>query len=701
MTDLLLRPTGLRCDLVFDAVRSAVDLAPRFSWIVNGIAEQRAYQVRVFQSARPVWDSGRQASAASAAVPYAGPALLPQAEYAWDVRIWGAGETATPWSEPQAFRTGPGGTYRAAAEPVTMTERLPVRRERLADGAWFFDFGNAAFGAPLLEVPENMAGKTITLRLGEKLAQGRLDRQPGGHIRYQTLEIQLPDAPGAFAPALPADKRNTGPQAVPMPPGCGVVFPYQYAELEGWDGTPAAGALCQRTAWLPGDNETARFRCGNAILERVWDLCAHTVRATTFCGLYVDGDRERIPYEADAYINQLSHYALERSHAIGRATIQHFFAQPTWPTEWQFHMPIMAWADYMQTGDDRGLRAWHDELALRTLRELDRGDGLLDTRKERITPDLLKRLKLPKMDDIVDWPPGSFTQGGIGERDNHEMRPVNTVVNALHALACRHMGWIAAAAGRADEAPAWEARCLRTAAAINTQLYDETAGAYRDGEGSAHHSQHSSLFALAAGIVPPERQARALDFVVSRGMACSVYAAQWLLDALFLHGRADDALNLMTATHDRSWYHMALSGSSMTWEAWDHRYKNNLDWNHAWATAPLNVAARFMLGVEILTPGAATLRIRPQPARLKRLSGRVPTIRGFVEVDFAHEPKTCARLNVHLPGNVKAQLAVPNPGLAQARVWLDGRAVEVRETNGYLAVPEVGAGAHEAIVERS
>jgi alpha-L-rhamnosidase len=698
MNGILLQAGGLRCDLVRDAARSALDTAPRFSWVVNGLAKQCAWQIRVHQGGTVVWDSKRQESDASTSVAYGGPALLPDALYAWDVRVWGEGAEPTPWSERQAFRTGPRGPYRAAAEPLSQIERVPVRRERLADDAWHFDFGAAAFGSPVIEVPQHMAGKTITLRLGEKCSNGRIDRAPGGHIRYQSLEIRLPDHAGDCAPVLPADARNTGPAAVRLPEEIGVVFPYQYAEIEGWEGVPSARALRQRAVWVGGDGEIAHFSCDNEVLERVWSICAHTIRATTVCGIYIDGDRERIPYEADAYINQLSHYALERAYATGRATIQHFFKQPTWPTEWQFHMPIMAWADYLQTGDERGLAAWYDELALRTLCELDRGDGLLDTRKERITPALLQRLKLPKMDDIVDWPPGSFTQGGTGERDNHEMRPVNTVVNALHALACRHMSWIAQAIGRPADADAWTARAQKTAAAINSLLYDQQAGAYFDGEGSTHHSQHSSLFTLAAGIVPDEHKARVLDFTIGRGMACSVYAAQWLLDALYLNGRPEAALALMTATHDRSWYHMILSGSSMTWEAWDHRYKNNLDWNHAWATAPLNVVARFILGVQIVTPGAAKIRIRPQPGSLKRIEGTVPTVRGFVAVELNVEPGVSARLRVEIPGNMRAELCVPSPGLAAPKVMLDGRVIHALAEDGYCAIPDVGAGAHEVLI---
>lgn len=39
------------------------------------------------------------------------------------------------------------------------------------------------------------------------------------------------------------------------------------------------------------------------------------------------------------------------------------------------------------------------------------------------------------------------------------------------------------------------------------------------------------MMPLAFGLVPQARKKKVTDFVVSRGMACSVYAAQYLLVA--------------------------------------------------------------------------------------------------------------------------------------------------------------------------
>ncbi len=80
------------------------------------------------------------------------------------------------------------------------------------------------------------------------------------------------------------------------------------------------------------------------------------MKATSFAGVYVDGDRERIPYEADAYINQLSHYLVDSEYSLARYSHEYLLEHPTWPTEWKQHSIMMAWQDWMYTGDTESMR---------------------------------------------------------------------------------------------------------------------------------------------------------------------------------------------------------------------------------------------------------------------------------------------------------------------------------------------------------
>ena len=76
-------------------------------------------------------------------------------------------------------------------------------------------------------------------------------------------------------------------------------------------------------------------------------------------------------------------------------------------------------------------------------------------------------------------------------------------------------------------------------------------------------------------MVSADNQQSPVNFIKSRKMACRVYGAQYLLEGLYLAGRADYALDLMTSTSDRSRQNMIQSEYTMTMEAWDIKYKPN------------------------------------------------------------------------------------------------------------------------------
>jgi hypothetical protein len=162
------------------------------------------------------------------------------------------------------------------------------------------------------------------------------------------------------------------------------------------------------------------------------------------------------------------------------------------------------------------------------------------------------------------------------------------------------------------------------------------------------------MFALAFDLVPENRRPSVVAFVKSRGMACSVYGAQFLLEALYRVGEGRYALELLTARHDRSWWNMIQVGSTITLEAWDFKYKNNLDWNHAWGAAPANVIPRHLLGIRPLEPGFGKALIQPQPGSLQHVSGTMPTPRGPITVSLENDERQLFALRIDIPVTVTA-----------------------------------------------
>jgi hypothetical protein len=487
---------------------------------------------------------------------------------------------------------------------------------------------------------------------------------------------------------LVADKRNTnggadGP-AILLPPEFGVVMPFRYVEVDACPFPVTADTIRQIALSYPFDMKASAFVSCDEALDRVYNFCKYSIRATSFAGVYVDGDRERVPYEADAYINQLCHYCTDREFTLARYSHEYLMAHPTWPTEWKQHSVMMAWADWMYTGNAESLARCYDELkAKKTLEFRARAkDGLLETGGPD-APDA------SGVRDITDWP--------VGERDGFEFKPVNAVVNAFYCLNLRQMTEMAAALGKTADAEMYLAKAARAAKSFHAAFFNAERGCYVDGEGAAHASLHANMLPLAFGLVPPEERGRVAAFVKSRGMACSVYGAQYLLEALFEAGLEDEAIELMTRDEMRGWVNMMNAGSTITMEAWDIKVKPNLDWNHAWGAAPANILPRFVLGVRPLEPGFSSILIRPQVGSLEGVQGTVPTVRGPVTVGVRREGSRSYKLTVSIPVNATARVELPPLPLAGAALTLDGKRVSAASENGRLVLDNLASGAHTVL----
>ncbi len=669
-------PTGLMCELMAFPDRVPITIAtPSFAWMAGFSAPntvQSAYRIQVATRAdllakeRPdLWDTGRAPGGRSSGIVYAGKPLSPNSDLFWRVRTWYGLGRPSPWSPPQSFKTGEVARQRATPRyPIVQSEIRPRVIVGKGSGRWFVDFGRAAFGRVRLTLPAGSPASKVTLSLGEaKLPGESVNPRPGGSVRYLKMQV------------TPGSSPVTTPERV---------MPFRYVEIEGWPGRLTPESIVQIADHYPFDDDAARFHSSDPVLNDIWELCKYSIKATSFLGIYIDGDRERKPYEADAYINQLGHYCVDREFTLARYSHETLVAHPTWPTEWLLHSVLIAWADYLYTGDTGSLVATYDDLKAKTLSALARPDGLISTTTGLATPEFLASIHSPRIQDIVDWP--------AGERDGFQFGAINSVVNAFHYAALSHMRSIAAVLGKTEDARRFAQSAERVRASFNAALFDPQRGIYRDAEGATHSSLHANMFPLAFGLVPSERAATVTAFVKGRGMACSVYGAQYLLEALYNAGAADAALALMTARTERSWSHMLYDvGSTITLEAWDNRFKPNQDWNHAWGAAPANIIPRRLMGIEPLEAGFARMRIKPQPAGLRSAEIKLPTMRGSVAVRFDSEPGVRFKMEAALPVNTRATVYVPALG-KEPRV--DGRKRAAKREQGYWRIEDVGSGSH-------
>jgi hypothetical protein len=410
--------------------------------------------------------------------------------------------------------------------------------------------------------------------VGEKNRDNAVEHKPGGGIIYARFQLTLQPGKHSYPVPIPRFVARY-PESQALPPQMREVIPFRYCQvLPGTESVTVEGAQQLRLN-IEFDDTASSFSSSSEALNQVYDLCKYSIKVNTFNGDYAGSERERMLYEADTYIEQMSHYAIDREYTIARYSAANMIHHATWPTEWIPHSVFMAYADYLNTGNTRFISEYYDELKPKTLLTLAGDDGLVSSRTGLQTLDFLNSIHYQhgQLRDIVDWPKG--------ETDGFVFTNVNSVVNAFHYRSLVLMEKIAAALDKPDDAAFYRQHAERVKAAFNEKFFDSQRGIYVDGIGTGHASIHANLFALAFGLVPSNRCAAVAGFVKSRGMACSVYPTVYLLEALYDAGEDRYALNLMTSDSDRSWLNMIRAGSTVTTEAWDVKYKVNEGWTHA------------------------------------------------------------------------------------------------------------------------
>ncbi|HPS55745.1 MAG TPA: alpha-L-rhamnosidase C-terminal domain-containing protein [Sedimentisphaerales bacterium] len=706
---LLAWPERLTCQLFTSPEKTFITSAnPVLGWVVNSNRNddyQSAYQIVLCEGENVLYDSGKVVSSQSTNIRYSGAGLKSNSQYGWKVRIWNREDKASEWSKEQIIKTAEvSGEYKTDRYKLETTEVAPVRIVNKPEfRSSFIDFGRAGFGTVKLTLNSPAKGWVVDVHLGElKTSDDFVNTTPGDYRRYRKMELVLEKGTHTYTVDITPDKRNTtGPGCIKMPEYIGEVMPFRYCQITNLpEQVIRADMVRQVVVNYPFDDQGCYFRSSDSILNDVWELCRYSMKATSFCGTFVDGDRERIPYEADAYINQLGYYYCGGEYTICRGSLEHLIMNATDPTEWLLQSVLMAWEDHVQTGNSDSLEHFYKDLQAKTLIALAREDGLISTRTGLGSEEFFKSLHFigsySRPDDIVDWPHGGANSlgGAFGETDGYEFTNINTAVNAFHYRAIVLMSKIAKVLGKNEDADFYGKRAELVKESINQKLFDKSKGIYVDGEGSGHSSLHANMFALALGVVAEENEKTVAEFVKSRGMVCSVYGAQYLLEALYEAEMGEYALELMLKTDERSWANMIYGlKSTITTEAWDNKYKYNQDYNHAWGGAPANIIARKLMGVEPLEAGFGKIRIKPQPGNLEWASFKTTTIKGPIYVDLKQERGKRFELEINIPTNTRADVFVPalnNKGV----ISFDGKKTEGKLEGEFLLMQDVGSGKH-------
>lgn len=478
-----------------------------------------------------------------------------------------------------------------------------IIEERTAEirGHGFFDFERSAYGTLELEL-EGVYAEHVEVVIGEMAENDMIVHHPGWTTFIQE-RLKLSNGRNLYQfnipPHLPAYDGFPHP---PLPAACpSEIAPFRYAEINHYYGK---ATVRRRVYFDDFDDDAAFFESSDGNLNKVWEFCKYSIKATNVFGVYIDGERERQPYEGDAYINQLGHFCCDANYNTARQTIDFFEKHPTWPTEWQLLTPILARDYLLYSGDRTSVERWLKWLPSRLLPQLAGSDGLLRGNG--------------KIRDIVDWPQQ--------DRDGYVLKECNFVPNAYRygaALALHEL--------TGDE------KYLALGAAIKRELRRQMwqNKLPEDSPGANHTALHTALFALRFGIAEKEEIPALTEFIASRGMMCSVYVAQYLLEVCAEYGLEEHFYKLLTASGPRSWLDMLAQGSTISMESWGEWDKPFQDWTHAWGAAPANLIPRHLCGVRPVKPGFALFTAGPLKNAPREFILRAPTPKGAVTLEFS------------------------------------------------------------------
>jgi alpha-L-rhamnosidase len=555
------------------------------------------------------------------------------------------------------------------ATPTAKIERhleMPASVTEYSPGNYVIDYGRTWVGGLSLDVT-GTAGQVLDIRYGEVLTDDNT-------VKYHASAGETYEDTWTL---------KSGPQHLET---WGLRV-FRYVNVLGAPTGLTVADFPAEAYIYPFDTGLARFDSSNDNVNRVWQLSKNTIEAVNE-NIYVDSwERERGEYEADDFLQLMANLYTGGDATLGTYSMQYLMANRTWPTEWPMYVIQAALNTYLQTGDVTTLTQNYAALQSKLPDKwYDPATGLI----HKTTGS--NGASSQTDDDIVDWP--------ASDRDGYVFTSYNTVINAISYRSYADMAVIAAALGHDDDAATYRAKAAAIDTAVNNLMWDPSVGTYRDGLQNDtmapidHDAIQAGVFAVAFGLASPERAAQVASYINTRGMACSVYCAAFLIQAAYAGDRPDVASGLLASTGTNSWMNMIAQGSGATMEAWTPTEKPNLTYSHPWAASPAFNIPQGMFGINPTSPGYDTLEIKPQPGTIAWAHITSPSVKGEIGAAF-DTVGSHTDVGAYVPPNATARVLVPDDAPdGPAVIYRDGALITGQVTNGYFATGGVSPGCH-------
>ena len=332
--------------------------------------------------------------------------------------------------------------------------------------------------------------------------------------------------------------------------------------------------------------------CGDADLERIWQLCVHTQKYGVQEVIQDCMEREKGFYLGDGCYTALANMLLTGDDSMVRKLIDDAFStnciSDTLMTcmccsfmqeiaEYPLILVYLVLWHYNYTGDKAYL-----------LQNYSKVQALLDAYCKNYEKDLLLR-DLDKW-CVVEWPK-NFQHGyDVDIREGKVCEEAHVSINAYYIAAIRTANTIAsilALPQYREEAPLLKA--------FYTVFYDRKNNLFKDGENTEHISLVGNSFVYGLGLCPDaEFQQNFLTMLEQNGISSlSFFCTFPVMLGLVTHGRED--LIKQCLLDEGAWKRILREDGTTTFEGWGRDTK----WNTSLFHMTMSFAAVFLADVDL------------------------------------------------------------------------------------------------------
>jgi hypothetical protein len=257
-------------------------------------------------------------------------------------------------------------------------------------------------------------------------------------------------------------------------------------------------------------------------------------------------------------------------------------------------------------------------------------------------------------------------------------------------------------AGLAGDTPQ-QSRYMRErtelAVAFNRELWDPTAGLYRDGKPHQNHqpigkwlpadsdiethSVHANALAVLYDLAPLDRQADILNKLNEAG---PLNVQPYFMHFVFAAEAHAGVFDRWVVEQMHRW---EINPETQTFR----EMFNGGDYSHAWGGTPLIQMSAHILGVQPASSGYATLLLAPHPSGLAFANGTVPTPLGDVEVNWTASPRAFV-IDVTSPTAMPIDFALEGSLASARKITVDGK-----PAHSFNRQITISGGRHHIVVE--